>query len=138
MENENNLIADASATLGRVQYQAIITSGGHTIISDEPEDMGGKDTGMAPYGLLLGSLASCTIITLRMYIERKMWVIDEIKINLELFKTPNGVFIESKISFTGEVTDEQRKRLLTIADACPIHKLLVGNIDINNQLAGVI
>jgi putative redox protein len=92
------------------------------------------DTGMSPYNLLLASLASCTAITLRMYINRKMWVIDEIGINLQLYKTNKGIFIDSQLSFTGELNDDQRARLITIADACPIHKILVGSIEINTSL----
>ena len=136
MESENEFIVDATATITHAKYQTTVTSGGHTIIADEPVDIGGADTGMSPYNLLLASLASCTVITLRMYIDRKMWIVNEININLELFKTPSGVFIESKLTFKGELTDVQIKRLITIANACPIHKILVGNIVINTGLIG--
>src|SRR4051812_1966418 len=131
MEIESEFIADAAAHIANAQYQTVISSGNHTIIADEPAALGGADTGMSPYGLLLASLASCTVITLQMYINRKMWVIDEIAINLELFTTKKGVTIESKLTFKGELTEEQRKRLVVIADACPVHKMLVGNIAIN-------
>ncbi|MFA6085303.1 OsmC family protein [Mucilaginibacter sp.] len=134
MEINKDLIATADAKIGRIQYQTIVKSGNHTLIGDEPLEEGGMDTGMSPYGLLLASLASCTVITLRMYINRKMWLIDEIGINLELSTTEKGVHIDSKLSFTGEINDEQRKRLITIADACPIHKILVGNIEIYTSL----
>ncbi|MBD1392203.1 OsmC family protein [Mucilaginibacter sp. ZB1P21] len=130
METDNNLIATAEAKIGRIQYQTIVQSGGHTIIADEPADMNGMNTGMAPYNLLLASLASCTVITLRMFIESKMWVVDEITINLDLSKTEERVHIDSKLTFKGELNDEQRKRLITIADACPVHKMLVGNFEI--------
>ena len=135
MESENEFIVDATAKITHAKYQTTITSGNHTIIADEPMDIGGADTGMSPYNLLLASLASCTAITLRMYIDRKMWVVDEITINLELFKSLDGVLIESKLDFKGILTEEQTKRLITIADACPIHKILVGNIAIDTQIA---
>lgn len=134
MEINKDLIATADAKIGRIQYQTIVNSSNHTIIADEPVDEGGMDAGISPYGLLLASLASCTVITLRMYIDRKMWAIDEIIVNLELSQTEKGVHIDSKLSFTGEVNDEQRMRLITIADACPIHKILVGNIEIYTSL----
>ncbi|TWR31313.1 OsmC family protein [Mucilaginibacter pallidiroseus] len=134
MDSEKDILASANATLGRINYQAIVNSGGHTLIADEPADLGGADTGMAPYNLLLSGLASCTVITLRMYIERKMWIVDEINISLEMFKNKEGVQIDAKITFKGELTNEQRERLLTIADACPVHKMLVGNVVINNAL----
>ena len=133
-DSERELLVEAEATIGRVKYQAIVKSGSHTIIADEPLELEGMDTGMSPYNLLLASLASCTIITLRMYIERKMWNIDEIGIALELFKRPEGIYIDSKLTFSGELNDAQKARLITIADACPIHKILVGNIEINNSL----
>lgn len=129
------LIVDATATITHAKYQTTVTSGNHTIVVDEPVDIGGADTGMSPYNLLLASLASCTAITLRMYIDRKMWIVDEININLELFKNANGVLIESKLAFKGILTDEQIKRLITIAGACPIHKILVGSIVINTNIA---
>ncbi|MBD1387313.1 OsmC family protein [Mucilaginibacter rigui] len=135
MESENEFIVDAAAVITHAKYQTTVTSGNHTIITDEPVDIGGADTGMSPYNLLLASLASCTVITLRMYIDRKMWVVDEINIKLELFKNSEGVVIESKLAFKGILTDDQIKRLITIADACPIHKILVGNIVVNNRLA---
>lgn len=134
MEDTKEILVEASAKIGRVQYQTIVTSGNHTIIADEPLDLEGMDTGMSPYNLLLASLASCTAITLRMYIDRKMWVIDEIVINLQLYKSDQGIFIDSKLSFTGELNDEQCARLVTIADACPIHKILVGSIEISTSL----
>lgn len=135
MESENEFIVDAAAVITHAKYQTTVTSGNHTIIADEPVDVGGADTGMSPYNLLLASLASCTVITLRMYIDRKMWVVDEINIKLKLFSTPNGVLIESKLDFKGILTDEQTKRLITIADACPVHKILIDNIVVNNTLA---
>jgi putative redox protein len=134
MQADKEFVVDASAVIGRVQYQTMVKSGNHSIIVDEPVTDGGMDSGMTPYNLLLASLASCTVITLRMYINRKMWVIDEIRIKLELFKTSEGIFIDSKLEFSGELTDTQRARLITIADACPIHKILVGNITINTSL----
>lgn len=131
---EKESVLTAVATTGRTRYQTIVSSRNNSIIVDEPEEKGGSDTGMDPYGLLLASLGSCTSITLRMYIDRKMWVVDEIRVELELFKTEDGVVIERKLKFTGEITDEQNDRLLQIANHCPIHKILVGNIEIQTQV----
>lgn len=86
-------IESATALIGRTQYQTVVNSGGHSLITDEPIEVGGSDTGMNPFSLLLASLASCTVITLRMYIHRKMWPIDEIKANVEMFKTLSGTRI---------------------------------------------
>ncbi len=98
---EKESVLTAVATTGRTRYQTIVSSRNNSIIVDEPEEKGGSDTGMDPYGLLLASLGSCTSITLRMYIDRKMWVVDEIRVELELFKTEDGVVIERKLKFTG-------------------------------------
>jgi putative redox protein len=129
------LIESATALIGRTQYQTVVNSGGHGLITDEPLTADGSDTGMNPFSLLLASLASCTVITLRMYINRKMWPIEEIKADVEMFKTLGGTRIETKLSLKGEVNDEQRDRLLKIANACPVHKILIGNIDINTNIS---
>ncbi|MFS2185279.1 OsmC family protein [Mucilaginibacter sp. Mucisp84] len=128
------LIETATALIGLTQYQTVINSGGHGLITDEPLEAEGSNTGMNPFSLLLASLASCTVITLRMYINRKMWPIEEIKADVEMFKTLSGTRIETKISFKGEVNDEQRARLLKIANACPVHKILTGNIAIRTNI----
>ncbi|MBL4676750.1 MAG: OsmC family protein [Mucilaginibacter sp.] len=134
MQELKEPIVSANAVITHAKYQTIVTSDGHSLVADEPADKGGSNTGMSPFNLLLASLASCTVITLRMYIDRKMWIVDEIAIDLELFKTADGTFIDCKLNFKGELTDEQKKRLLTIADACPIHKILVGNVIVNNAI----
>ena len=134
MEDEKRSIAEGKASIARAHYQTIATSGNHSIVADEPADMGGTDTGMNPFGLLLASLGSCTAITLRMYIDRKMWIVDAIDIALEVFAVPDGNLIEIKISFKGDLIPEQITRLLDIADKCPIHKLLAGNIIMETKL----
>jgi putative redox protein len=134
MESNKEFILEAVAKTNHTKYQTTVTSGSHTIITDEPADVGGKDTGMSPYNLLLASLASCTAITLRMYIDRKTWLVDDITVNLQMFRSSDGILIESKLSFNGKLTDQQLKRLVTIADACPIHKILAGNIVINTSV----
>jgi putative redox protein len=134
METNREPVLTARAYTGRTRYQTTVSSRNNTILADEPEEKGGTDTGMDPFGLLLASLGSCTSITLRMYINRKMWVVDDIIVDLELFKTDKGVFIERKLSFKGELIQEQLDRLTSIADHCPIHKLLTGNIEIKTTL----
>jgi putative redox protein len=132
---ETEFIESATALIGRTQYQTVVNSGGHGLIADEPLEAEGSNTGMSPFSLLLASLASCTVITLRMYINRKMWPIEEVKADIEMFKTLSGTRIETKLSFKGDVNDEQKNRLLKIANACPVHKILIGNIDINTVIS---
>jgi len=104
------------------------------LIADEPVDLNGGDTGMSPNELLLASLSSCTAITLQMYINRKMWTVREITVELELFAVESGTLIKSNISVTGEITVEQKTRLEHIADVCPVHKILTGNIVIETRM----
>ncbi|MDB5009885.1 MAG: peroxiredoxin [Mucilaginibacter sp.] len=134
MEVNKQFVEEANAQIGVVKYRTVITSAGHTIISDEPESMEGADSGMNPYSLLLASLGSCTAITLRMYINRKMWIIEDISVKLQLFKTDTGIIIERRLNFSGGLTAQQKDRLLFIANACPIHKILIGNIAITTEM----
>lgn len=126
-------LISAEAQIKQTHYQTIITSAGHTILADEPESLMGTDTGMNPYSLLLGSLGSCTAITLRMYINRKQWLVENVTVKLDLYKTDTGTLINRQITFEGDITAEQHQRLLTIANACPIHKILTGNIEITTS-----
>lgn len=135
MDTVNTPIAKANARIARARYQTIAGSGNHSIIVDEPAELNGTDTGMNPFGLLLSSLGSCTIITLRMYIDRKMWVVDEISIDLEAFAVEDGHLIQSKLNFKGDLTTEQISRLINIANSCPIHKLLAGKIVMETAVA---
>jgi putative redox protein len=89
-------LATTRAIITHTQYQTIVSSGKHAIIADEPADVEGTDTGMSPNELLLASLSSCTAITLQMYINRKMWIVEEIVVDLELFAADQGTLIKSK------------------------------------------
>jgi len=125
-------------SIGVEKYQCIIEWRNGQFIADEPEKNGGKDTGPDPYTLLLSSLATCTLITLRMYIDRKGWNIPEIKVNLNLFQTKDGdnttTFIDRDITFPAGVEPEQKDRLLEIAQQCPVSKMLEGNIKVRSYI----
>ena len=117
----------AITELDRSTYKTKIFSGGHMIYADEPESMGGTDEGLNPYALLLASLGSCTAITIRMYADRKNIQLEAIRVDL-LF---NGVSVENtqpsitrNLTLIGDLTSDERVKLLNIADKCPIHKLL--------------
>lgn len=135
MTDQPEPVVTARAYISHTQYQTTITSGKHTIIADEPEDLSGTDTGMNPNELLLASLSSCTAITLQMYINRKMWIVDAITVNLQLYAAESGTLIKSSIDFKGNLTDEQKKRLEHIANVCPVHKILTGSIVIETLIA---
>ena len=109
---------------------------GNTLISDEPLDKGGKDLGFSPKELLTASLAACTTITLRMYANHKQWDLQEVNIAVEMERDEdnNKTIITRKIEFIGNLDDEQRKRLITIANSCPVHKILTNPIELNTVM----
>ncbi|WP_264565505.1 OsmC family protein [Flavobacterium sp. N3904] len=128
---------DILGHIGTQKYLCTITWRNGQFLMDEPDSVGGKDLGMDPFSTLLASLAGCTLSTLRMYIDRKEWIIPEINISLNLKQEMEGEMtttIKRNISFLGEVSAEQKERLLIIADKCPISKLLKGKININTTL----
>ncbi|MDL2143168.1 OsmC family protein [Flavobacterium tructae] len=126
-----------SAQIDTRLYRTEITSAsGNIVIADEPQEMGGKNLGFSPSELLASSLASCTLITLRMYINRKQWEITEINIKVDFERDLDQKIslFTRKIEIIGEVDDKQRQRLETIANSCPIHKTLTNSIEIKTTL----
>lgn len=123
-------------------YYTEIKSGGHGLLADEPTRLGGSDRGPTPYGLLVSALGSCTSITLRMYADRKEWDVDGINVYLNHEKVhakdceecPESTHkidhIERLIEVKGNLDATQRKRLLEVADLCPVHRTLHGKIHI--------
>lgn len=124
------------ATIGTEKYQCKITWRNGTFISDEPEFKGGKDAGPDPYSLLLSSLVGCTLVTLRMYIDRKGWDIPEIAINANLFfKEEDGkkiTVIDRDVDFITPIDDERKEHLLHIVKVCPVSKILEGEIQVRS------
>ncbi len=130
---------------GREHYYTEVVASGHRLTVDEPESVGGTDRGGTPYDLLLGALGSCTSITLRMYADRKSWPLEEIVVRLghakihashcEACETTEGKVdrIEREIELTGDLSDEQRARLLEIADRCPVHRTLHSEIVVETR-----
>jgi putative redox protein len=117
-------------------YGQRITVGGHQLTADEPATVGGADSGPTPYDLLLAGLGACTAITVRMYAERKGWQLRRTTVRLRhrrihardcadcARRTGQLDHIHREMQFEGELTDEQRARLLDIAERCPVHRTL--------------
>jgi putative redox protein len=105
---------------------------GHTLRLDEPLEAGGSGSGPRPTQLLGASLAACIAITVEMYAERKGWDLGEVEVDVELsyeWAVPVGFDVGLKLS--GELDEEQRRRLLAIAGKCPVHKVLAGEAHVN-------
>ena len=113
-------------------YRTDVTVGRHTFTADEPLSVGGADAGPTPYDYLLGALGACTAMTIHMYAARKTWPLVDVIVRLRNARSyaadcesceaqPVGIGrIERQIELSGPLTDEQRQRLLAIADRCPV------------------
>jgi putative redox protein len=123
-----------TAIIGKDHYRTELIASGKTLVADEPEELGGTNAGPAPGEFLMVSLASCTAITLRMYADRKKWDVSKIKVEVGSEKVDNRTFFLREISLEGNLDEEQRKRLLQIANSCPVHKTLTNPIEINTKL----
>ena len=124
-----------------------ITAGPHQLVCDEPASVGGTDRGPTPYDLLLAGLGSCTSMTIAMYARRKQWALERVTVRLRHSRihaedcaeceTRTGTLglIERDIELEGVLDEEQRARLLAIANRCPVHMTLTTQMHITTKLA---
>jgi putative redox protein len=131
-------------------YRSQITAGQHQLIADEPKEAGGTDEGPSPYELLLAALGACTAMTLKMYVERKKLPVTDVEVLLsfdrihiddcescvkeERINDQEVQHISRLIYVTGDVTEEQKERLLYIAGRCPVHVTLHSNPHVEDAL----
>ena len=125
---------------GRGKFQESVRMGAHSLIADEPVSVGGLDSGPGPYDLLLASLGSCTAMTIRLYAARKQMKLSQVSVSLAHARvhgddashepTLELERITRDIRLDGDLSDEDRKRLMQIADRCPVHRTLTGKIEI--------
>jgi putative redox protein len=103
---------------------------GHRLRSDEETTKGGEDTAATPHELLLSALGSCTAMTLKVYAERKGWPLHDVHVTLNAANADGRYVISRKVTLDGDLDAEQRQRLVEIADKCPVHRTLTGDIAI--------
>ena len=133
----NLLENDITGSIGTQKYLCKILWRNGEFLMDEPKSIDGKDLGPDPYTTLLASLAGCTLSTLRMYIDRKGWDIPEINVALNMSQEISSeleTIISRTISFSTEISEEQKERLLLIAEKCPVSKILKNKTTINTHL----
>jgi len=123
-----------------------ISAGAHRLVADEPIEAGGTERGPGPYELLLAALGACTSMTVSMYARRKNWPLESVQVRLTHSKvhaedcadceTREGLIdeIHREISLSGALTEEQRRKLVEIANKCPVHRTLTSEIKIRTQL----
>ena len=129
-------------------FKSTLTAGQHNFVADEPTSVpGGEDAGPDPYDLLLMSLGACTVMTVKMYARRKKWPLEDLFLELRHYKShvedsesienPSSRIdlIEKELIIKGDLSQEQRDRLLEISSRCPVHRTLMSDIQIDSTLA---
>ena len=129
-------MAHATASIGTVDYATTIVTGArapHTLQADEGPELGGKDSGPAPYDLLTSALGACTVITLRMYAERKQWPVTSVKAKVRYSRDGEAERIDRTLFIDG-ADAEQKKRMAEIAERTPVTLTLKKSMPITTSL----
>lgn len=143
----NSETAEVRVSVGATGLVATVLASGHTLLADEPVALGGTGRGPTPYDYLLAALGSCTVMTLRLYADRKGWPLAGVDVRLRHGRVHAADcadcstagqagkidVIEREIELRGELDAEQRQRLLEIADRCPVHRTLTHEIKIRTR-----
>ena len=126
----------ATAT-GAGKFQVRIDTGEHSFIMDEPAAYGGLSTGPSPFELLGSALSACTLMTMKLYADRKGWALDDVSVRVAHRKSSPEARdqFERTIHFGTALSDEQRTKLLSIAERCPVHLLLDRGADVSTSVA---
>ena len=115
-------------------YRVETSYGPHSIVADEPRALGGADDGPDPFGLLYAALASCVLITIRMYASRKQWPLEGAELRVIPGRTPPGPLESARLELTligDQLTAEHRARILDVAGKCPVHRTLESPVHID-------
>ncbi len=112
------------------QLQHIIDIGPHRLLTDEPAEVGGEDTGPAPHDLLAASLGACTALTVTLYARHKGFDLQDVQVRIEHAQQGDAYVFTRHIHYVGTLDAPQRERMTAVANKCPIHKLLSGQFKI--------
>lgn len=131
-------VAVVVAETGEGPLTQAVMVGRHTLRADEPESLGGNDAGPTPHQYLLAALGACTAMTVRMYARRKGWPLEHVEVRLRHGRLPEerAEIISREITLTGALDDDQRQRLLDVAEKCPVHRTLTGDLRLVTGLGG--
>ena len=113
-----------------------MTAGRHTLVVDEPENLGGKDSGPSPQQLLAMSLASCTAITVEMYADRKQWDVGRLEVEVDYESDAKGrcARFDVLLKLPAALSKEQVEQIRKIAAKCPVHRTLTGDVAITDRV----
>lgn len=125
----------AIVTTAPGSFRQTVRIGRHTFAADVPVEEGGEDAGPAPHEWLLAGLGACTSMTVGMYARHKGWPLQGVEVAVEGEHVDGAFLFRRHLRVDGDLTDEQRARLLEIANKCPVHKTLTGKILIETDLA---
>ena len=152
-QTENNIMLDnkgeqlvAHLNLEEDKFTTTIQTQKHHLIADEPEKVGGDDFGPSPYDFLSAGLAACTVMTLKLYAERKQWDLKEVfayityskkhsdDLMLDIEDPTRIDHLQKRLKFVGNLDEKQKLRLKEIASKCPVHKTLQNKVIIETEL----
>lgn len=115
-------------------FKQKIAVGPHAFVGDEPSDHGGNDAGPMPFEYLGAALGTCTSMTVKMYSDRKGWKLTSVRVSVTQETVEGAHVFHRSIDLVGDLLEEERARLLEIANKCPVHKALSGTIRIETVL----
>jgi putative redox protein len=121
-----------SKSVGKLSQS--IKVGPHSLVADEPVDNQGEDLGPNPMEYLCAALGSCTALTAKLYAQRKGWPLEETEVRVTLDRQEELTRFDRKVKFVGALDPGQKERLLEIVNHCPVHKVLIGKIQIETKL----